>query len=131
MIDNRKKMDKVIFQRWNWDGSQVIVVYADVVRNPDKLQRSEFIPNNNIERKVEKWLSFKRVDVITMNKQSDGKFVKDTELDGKYLSLSSMERKKQEMEIAEDKARIQSEKAEKNLKRVREVMAEAKRKGKI
>jgi hypothetical protein len=131
LVDNREKQDKVIFERWNWDGSQVILVFADVVRNPEKLQRSVFVPNNNEEKKPEKWLSFKREDVVTMNKQSYDKFVRDTESGGKYVDLTPMERRKQLMEVAEDKARIQSEKAVKNLKRVREVMAEARKNGKI
>jgi len=124
VVDNREKMEKVIFERWNWDGSQVIIVHANVVRNPEKLQRSKFQPNNN--NKQEKWLSFKREDVITMNKQKDGKFVADTEPGGKYVELSPEVRKEQLLEVAEDKARINADRAAKQLKRAVEVYTKSK-----
>jgi len=127
LIDNSEKMDKVIFERWNWDGSQVIIVHASVVHDSEKLKLSEFIPNNNVEKKVEKWLSFKRGDVITMNKQVSGNFISDTEIGGEYVPLTPEERKKQLLDVAEDKARVKAERAEKRLKRAVEVYQNSKK----
>ena len=49
-VDNRDKMNKVIFIRFNWDGSQANIVYADIVHNPEKLFKDEFRPKNNKDK---------------------------------------------------------------------------------
>jgi hypothetical protein len=123
-IDNRDKMNKVIFVRWNWDGSQAIVVYPETVHDSTKLQRSKFPPKNNEEKKEEKFLSFKKEDSVTMNKQIDGKFVRDTEPNGKYVQLSKEEIEKQTNEIKEHRAKIRAEKDQEKKKRAASVYKE-------
>jgi hypothetical protein len=54
-----------IFVRSNKDFTQMIVVRPETIRNPKKLIRTKFKPNNSDE--VENWLSFKREHVETYN----------------------------------------------------------------
>lgn len=54
-----------IFARTNKDFTQIIVIRPETIRNPKKLHRTHFKPNNSDE--VEEWLSFKREHVETYN----------------------------------------------------------------
>lgn len=54
-----------IFVRANKDFTQMIVIRPETIRNPKKLIRTKFQPNNSDE--LEDWLSFKREDVETYN----------------------------------------------------------------
>lgn len=56
---------KNIFVRTNKDFTQVIVIRPETFRNPEKVYRSKFQPNNS--REMEDWLSFKKDDVETYN----------------------------------------------------------------
>ena len=56
---------KNIFVRSNKDFTQFIVIKSEVIRDPKKLIRTSFQPNNSNE--VENWLSFKCEDVDTYN----------------------------------------------------------------
>lgn len=60
-----KSYDKNIFVRSNKDFTQMIVIRPEVIRNPKKVIRTEFKPNNSDE--FEQWLSFKKDDVETYN----------------------------------------------------------------
>jgi hypothetical protein len=53
------------YVRSNKDFTQMIVVRPDTIRNPDKVYRTRFQPNNSDE--LEDWLSFKREHVETYN----------------------------------------------------------------
>lgn len=57
--------DKNIFVRSNKDFTQMIVIRPETVRNPNKVVKTTFQPNNSNE--PEDWLSFKREDVETYN----------------------------------------------------------------
>lgn len=57
--------DKNIFVRSNKDFTQMIVIKPETIRNPDKVIKSRFQPNNSDE--MEDWLSFRREDVETYN----------------------------------------------------------------
>jgi len=52
-----------IFVRSNKDFTQMIVIRPETIRNPEKVFRTSFKPNNSNE--IESWLSFKREDVET------------------------------------------------------------------
>jgi hypothetical protein len=54
-----------IFVRSNRDFTQMIVIRPEVVRDPNKLNRTSFQPNNSDQ--VEDWMSFRREDVETYN----------------------------------------------------------------
>jgi hypothetical protein len=54
-----------IFVRSNRDFTQMIVIRPETVRNPNKLNRTTFQPNNSDQ--VEDWMSFRREDVETYN----------------------------------------------------------------
>ncbi len=54
-----------VYVRSNKDFTQMIVIRPDTIRNPDKVYRTRFQPNNSDE--VEDWLSFKKEDVETYN----------------------------------------------------------------
>lgn len=60
---------KNIFVRTNKDFTQVIVIRPETFRNPEKIYRSKFQPNNS--REIEDWLSFKKEDVETYNLVED------------------------------------------------------------
>jgi hypothetical protein len=66
---NKKKenpsFDKNIFVRSNKDFTQMIMIKPETIRNPKKVIKSKFKPNNSDE--VEDWLSFRRNDVDTYN----------------------------------------------------------------
>jgi hypothetical protein len=62
---------KNIFVRSNKDFTQFIVVRPETVKDPDKLLKTRFQPNNSKE--VEDWLSFRRENVETYN-LIEGKF---------------------------------------------------------
>lgn len=57
--------DKNIFVRSNKPFTQMIVIKPETIRNPDKVIKTKFQPNNSDE--VEDWMSFKREDVETYN----------------------------------------------------------------
>jgi hypothetical protein len=57
--------DKNIFVRANKDFTQMIVIRPDTIRNPNKVIKTRFQPNNSDE--LEDWLSFRRQDVETYN----------------------------------------------------------------
>jgi len=61
-----------IFVRTNVDFTQFIIIRPETIRNPEKVFKTRFLPNNNDEE--EDWLSFKREDVETYNLQPNGKF---------------------------------------------------------
>ena len=54
-----------IFVRSNRDFTQMIVIRPETVRDPNKLNRTTFQPNNSDQ--VEDWMSFRREDVETYN----------------------------------------------------------------
>lgn len=58
-----------IFARTNKDFTQVIIIRPETIRDPEKVLRTEFQPNNS--DKVEKWLSFRREHVETYNLIND------------------------------------------------------------
>jgi hypothetical protein len=62
---------KNIFVRSNKDFTQFIVVRPETVKDPDKLLKTRFQPNNSKE--MEDWLSFRRENVETYN-LIEGKF---------------------------------------------------------
>lgn len=129
LIDNRDKMDKIIFIRWNWDGSQANIVYAHIVHNQEKLHRSDFTPKNNVDEEgmsEEQWLCFKKEDVVVKNLQLDGRYVQDTEPDGAYVPLSEDEIIKQQNEIEEEKVRIAKEKWDEGIRRIKELKSQKK-----
>jgi hypothetical protein len=66
--------NKNIFVRTNKDFTQIMVIRAKTIRNPKKVFRTKFKPNNSDE--VEEWLSFRREDVETYN-LVDGKWILD------------------------------------------------------
>lgn len=57
--------DKNIFVRSNKDFTQMIVIRPETIRNPNKVFKTKFQPNNSNE--VEDWLSFRKEDVETYN----------------------------------------------------------------
>lgn len=65
---------KNLFIRTNFDFTQFIIVRPETIRNPNKLIRTSFQPNNSNE--IENWLSFKKEDVETYN-LIEGKYVLD------------------------------------------------------
>jgi len=56
---------KNIFVRSNKDFTQFILIRPETIRNPKKLVRSKFQPNNSNE--MEDWLSFRKEHVETYN----------------------------------------------------------------
>lgn len=54
-----------IFARTNKDFTQVIIIRPETIRDPKKVLRTEFQPNNS--DRVEQWLSFRREHVETYN----------------------------------------------------------------
>ncbi len=54
-----------VYVRSNKDFTQMIVIRPETVRNPNKVVKTTFQPNNSNE--PEDWLSFKREDVETYN----------------------------------------------------------------
>jgi hypothetical protein len=125
-VENKDKMNKVIFIRFNWDGSQANIVYADVVHNPEKLFRDRFSTYKTEDDEDEDWLCFKKEDVVTLNKQIDGNFVRDTDQGGEYVPLSQEEIEKQKKEIEAENERIKEERMRKAKERIKEVMANKK-----
>jgi hypothetical protein len=54
-----------IFVRTNKDFTQILIIRPETIRNPKKVLRTKFKPNNSNE--IEDWLSFKREHVETYN----------------------------------------------------------------
>ena len=54
-----------IFARTNKDFTQVIVIRSETIKDPEKVLRTSFQPNNS--DRVENWLSFRKEHVETYN----------------------------------------------------------------
>lgn len=63
---------KNIFFRSNKDFTQVIIIRPETFRDPNKVYKTKFQPNNSKE--LEEWLCFKEEDVETYN-LVDGKWI--------------------------------------------------------
>lgn len=59
-----------VYVRSNSNFTQMIVVRPETIRNPKKLLRTRFQPNNSDE--LEDWMSFKKEDVETYNLTDNG-----------------------------------------------------------
>lgn len=73
-IKQNPSYEQNVFVRTNKDFSQIIVIRPETIRNPNKLIRTQFKPNNSNE--LENWMSFRREDVETYNLQN-GEWVLD------------------------------------------------------
>jgi len=129
-IDNRDKYNKVIFIRWNWDGSQANIIYANVVLE-GKWERSLFIPKNNQDdaadnKGPEKWLCFAKEVTVVKNEQLNGKYIEDTLPGGEYVPRTEDQITKQQEEIQLEKIRIQKEKQDRAIARAKEIRQQQK-----
>lgn len=62
---NNPSCKENIFARTNKDFTQILIIRPETIRDPQKLIRTNFKPNNSDV--FEDWLSFKREDVETYN----------------------------------------------------------------
>lgn len=76
---------KTLFVRTNYDFTQINIVRPETVLNEEKAIKNRFKADNSYEE--ENWISFRKEDVETYN-LIDGKYVRDTEENGKYIPLS-------------------------------------------
>lgn len=67
---------KNMFIRTNADFTQFIVIRSETIRDPNKLVRTSFQPNNSDQ--VENWLSFRKEHVETYN-LINGSYILDNE----------------------------------------------------
>lgn len=99
IIDNTNSMHKNIFIRFNWDFSQAKVIYPHIIHNPEKLHRSNFKPQNG--KGKEDFLSFKKEDTSTFNRQKNKQYILDTEVGGKFVPLTEEQILQQIEEVIE------------------------------
>lgn len=126
-IVHNPSYNKNMFFRISFHFHQGILVPNEVIRNPEKTHLKWKTVRNNFSNKEEHWASWKKEDTFTFN-YLNGKMIKETDDTSTHLPPISEDKLKF---LKKEKNRIKAEAKKKEdaekLKRVKEVMANAKK----